>query len=325
MNYIENLPEVSICSIISEIENVTDLINFLKEFPRVISSAEQIVTYLYSDKLCTIKLLDIISFKNLIISSNNVIVNITGKSEDFIMIKDYKRLKQMNFYIGTFDDEHESLEYLDSFIMNIPKKDLHEKTFRLTFEVGKRNYAYIIDRGYFTIANINQIRGLDNQGYYSIISSIIFEIGTIFRKYFPKIIIYTAIYNKTKSRYYCGDKRIQKDLFDINVTNEFIQDSMIILVKSDTASEIYYPSEYIKRISEKFGLNTEFITNKSLLLLLITYGSKYNLVKSVYDTEKKKDRIEYIRIWDDKLFIKYFNKQLFIDLYKNEYHFVNYR
>ena len=314
--YLNSLSPLNILEIVTHISNVIDIINFTKAYPNLEKLIISIVTYLYSDKKINVDILNIYKFKNIIVSSNNIIIDIKDVLF-FLLLKDLEHLKQMNFNIGNFDNIFDTIKFIEAFFKNyLVGKKLYDKTFRFLFTINNsycNGYAYILDRGYFTFANSNQIRSITDKTYYTLTNDIIYEIEELFFNNLKDYIMYTCIYNKKGYKSYKDGKTIHKNLFDIKVTDHFIKDSLIFLIKGESSEDIYYPHEIIKEWNtiNNTNNNITFINQEIINLIIYLYIGKNNLII-------KKNKKIYIKIWDDLVFCKYFNKSLFINLLNND-------
>jgi len=328
---LEKLPSINILQIITEIRNVIDLMNFDKTYPKFEKLTLSIVTYLYSDKMLTVYIEDIFKFKYVIMSSYNILV-IIKTPLDFLLFNNFQNIKQMNFDIGDFKNIKDTLKYIDVFLRNLNGKSLYNKTFRLLFTINTSenilnkapcsNYAYIFDRGYFTFANSNQIRNITDKTYYTVSNEIIYEIEELIHNYLEEIpgktksidkMIYTCVYTDKGYKSYKSNDNTHLNLFDVRVTNSLIKNSIIVLIKGESPDEIYYPSEILKEWNNINNTNNKikYISQDIINLIINLYFEKNNLII----TKKKK---LYLRVWNDPIFCKYFNKSFFVRLLANE-------
>jgi len=219
----------------------------------------------------------------------------------------------MNFYIGVHNHVIETIKYLEYFIRYLPNKDLSDKTFRLLFDISDgnnvRNYAYIIDRKYFSIANINQIRYVSGHEYCPGYMEVFYELENFIVKYLPDCEAYTCRYNSKTSLNYKWEEEINTKLLNLNEADKLNNNSIIILIEMENRDDIYYSNDYVIQIMGKNKSDSKYINYINLLLALTLYASKCDII-----TNNGNDT--YIKVWDDKLFCKYYNKEFFNKIYE---------
>lgn len=317
MSYLDIFPDSLICMIVAQLDNIRDVLMIKRVSRRVEDIVYDSTFLLTSETLVKVKHVELINFKNLIMVSHNIQITIT-RPDDLKFINKMKNLEQINFNIGMFDSIKDTLNYLDFFLNNLPNKNLSgrlsTKTFRLLFTInnsGKsKSYAYIFDRGYFTLANSNQLRGIGANSFNIIYNDILDDINTIFKKYYPSEHLYICIYTPKMNKIFRDNNVIKINPFNINSTNKLINNSIFILHKIEGQDEIYHINDFVKELSKLSDSPIPYVNYKILAILLsINVGDK-DIV--IYQNEKI-----YYKVWDCSLFNKYFNKQTFIQTYDN--------
>ena len=326
MNHFDNLPDVIILSVLFSMDDARTIINLKRTFSQYKTLINQNVVYLYTDKTLKLHISNIVNFTNLLMISHNITIIIDDK-DHLLVMKNLLNLKQINFYIGIFDNEYDTVDYLESFLISLPNKELYDKTYRLLFDVKNKDetfhYGYIFDRGYFTIANINNMRSINCNNFYNAEINFLYKVEGLFIKYLPTHELYTCVYTKTDSRTFRKDKGIKIDLFDVKSTNKLIKNSIIILAKADTSKEIYHSNDMIKEICGPLSKSNGYTTSKTLSLIYLLHGESKDIIEFRNNTGKKVSRCKkteniYVKPWNDEVFIKYFNKELFESIYNNE-------
>ena len=310
MSYLDKLDDFILSIIITKLYDANSIINFKESYNRSLNLMSQFITYLSSDDMISnIKLMDILSFSNLIIVSHNITINIDNV-DDMKMFNIFRKLKHINIYIGVFKYIDDTIQYLDEFLKTM--HTLSDKTFRIFFNIDDehiKKHAYIIDRGYVSIANFKQLR-IDSD-------EVLDKISKVFLKYFPKYDTYTCIYTTDeigskiptyKSLFYKDDKKIDLDLLDVEKTKHIIDTSIIFLINVVSKTEIYYPTKYVNDISIIMGKRATYINYTVAKLLINLYAEKCNIID---------DKL-YIKVWNDKIFTKYYNKGKFLSVYNAE-------
>ena len=301
--------------------NIKYIFNLRTNLPKHKNRINDSIIVLTADNPTYADLRHLNNCNNLIIVSYDILARVS-KQEYFSVIKRMESLKQLNFHIGSFDNVTDSLDYLNSFLKYVPKSNFKDKTFRLIFEMKykdlNRNFAYIFDRGYFSVANLNQIRNYHSEDYEKMLLHFELVCEGLIKKYFNCRDLFYMLYEFDGFKYYKNNEISNFDLSNYDEVDEIVKDSFIILMKNETNREIYYSNDFLKNLTKGFKLkNVEvsYVTASVVGSLLLLYCTKHS---SIFKYTKKDDI--YIGIWDIPAFETSFgvNKQFFQKIYEND-------
>ena len=333
MEFVNSLVENGIFHlIVNEISDIKSIQNLKCVFPHLHNYINTHLLCLTSDNRVYVNLKSFKNCKKLIISSNNILFKI-NKPIEFKIFKSFTNIKHINFQLKLLNIETQSVDYFDSFLNNLPTDVLHDKTYRLCFDVDVDsnlntktdeyilNYAYIFDRKYFTIANLQSFRIFNNSDGKPSRLFLMEEIINKLLKRFPHLEHYYCQYNKGIVYNYKGNNPTNMNLYDFNVTDKFKDNSFIFLIKADAYNEKYHLNDFVELLVDNHKkLFPENIRTSQLKI--INRNIIYNIIK-IYAISKKiisyKNNLEYINLWDDQ-FIKNNlpqKKEWFVKLVKN--------
>ena len=240
--------------------------------------------------------------------SDNITFNIYNQYE-LLELNLLSKLKHINFYINkNLNDVYESLVYLKIMLRCISKIiNIMKLTYRLIFKLNDNDnddnneYAYILDRGFFTIVNFNQLRNYKSVGIYRI--DWLRKTEYIIKQELSDVSLHECMYSHKKTKNPSGI-----DLFDENVHQKLEgKDNLIFLIKIDDYDEIYLIDEFTRKFLESDLGNIENcifndlkgITREILGLVLLKYGKHHKLFTSTNGQL-------YFKVWNSDLFRKYF-------------------
>lgn len=298
---ITNIDDVYFKCILYSLNNIKDFINLKEVFPHKGIIINKSIIYLTSDVDIIVKLSDFRGCKNLIIASKNIIFQIDSLA-DLEILRRYQKIKHLNLKLPTLKNEYLTIEYLNKFLDCIPKKHFYSKTFRILFDIKLKtstlSYAYIFDRKYLSVVNINIFRSINEDTgepsrllFYKFIEDIIMKhlIGTD---------IYYCVYNKESTDNYRNNEPVSDNLYDPDVVDKLVGNPLIFLIRNDSHKEIFA----INKFTQSLVSNT---MSKGPDWKVITFEFLYNILE-LYARRKKllidKNGEKYINIWDDKLF-----------------------
>ena len=197
-SHLSKLPDKCFSRIIDYLGEICHIEKLKNTYPILNNRINKCLKAIISIEPIHLNFLDYIDATNLLYSSGNILFDIRSLS-DLLYLKKFKIIRNINFYISTkLNSEFDSIQYFESMLKYINIPTLKYKTYRLIFRIQIDNrsieYAYILDRGRFTIANINQFRGFSKTVHRVSRIEMLRLIYIILNKYFPNN-IYDCIYS----------------------------------------------------------------------------------------------------------------------------------
>lgn len=309
-DYFSNLSPNGFVKIIRHLD-ISSIESLKSAFPYLSRVINESIIELTSNREYTTDLRYYFTAVNLESCDDEITFNISGVYE-LINLSALKKLKHINICIDKpLNNEYDSLLYLENMIYNLfpsndSEEDTHEndvittmdKTYRLMFRTTKE-YAYILDRGFFCTVNCNQLRNYQ----FGALNRIDWLNGVklILRNKLKGIPIKDCIYSCKKNQ----NLRDVPDYFDAKIHDKFEEEILINLTKVDDKGEIYYIDDFVKEIlisnfnDPAIFEGLEGITKEILSIVLFQYGKNKNLYIS-------SDKELFFKMWKDEIFIKSF-------------------
>lgn len=238
---------------------------------------------------------------NLECINDNIIFNIYHPYE-LLSLNELPKLNIINFYIKyKLNNEYETLEYLRNMLRVLSNKNFMCCTYRLIFKTT-REYAYILDKGFFTIANFNQMRNYQILGVYRI--NWLRKVQQIIIDELPEVKIHECLYSRKKIKNLASNI----ELFDKHIHKKLPKGkNLVFLIKIDDYDEIYLIDEFTRRLlkSDIEDIDNEIfddlkgVTREILEIIILKYGRQRKLFISKYDDL-------YFKVWHDELFKNHF-------------------
>jgi len=266
MDILSGFPDDILGYIVSNITDVESIENLRIAYPYMSDLISSCIIGLESKEL---KFVDFKYYYNMInlVYTKNIIFTIMN-SYELLNLAKFLNLCNISIMIDhPLIDEYESLHYLEYFIKNLfdgrPSPRVWDKTFRLVFTIKEKQdfkYAYILDRGLFSILNFNQITS---------INSLCIDVHSKVWLYATKLSLVKLLKLKEiKECYYSNNLEFDcKVLLDqVNNPNSNI---LVMTLKLDNFKELYIPNEYVKMLIKNVIPNFD-ITAPNLVIDKLT-------------------------------------------------------
>lgn len=302
-SYLSRLPNKCLQIVLNNIRYIEDIEILKNTYPNLNDRINKCLRLLLSKGPLHVNFMDYSKCLNLVYVSNNILFDIRTP-EDLYHLKNFKYIHNINFYIeAVLNNEFDTIEYLAAFFKYLHLSTLSKETYKLIFSIQNNtptkymNYAYIFDKGSFTMANFNQFKWVTKNNKFISKVDLQDSIMTIIKKNFPNINIYHHLYSNNQETTLLNDK-----YFDI--TNNMKDNSLVLYTKISDNTEIYHTPDFVDKIIkngyfsnfENNMINTpKYITIPLLKLILINYASSNNIL--TLDGQDK----PCIKIWNDDL------------------------
>ena len=304
----EGLPSKAFKNVIQHIQHISNIENLKNAYPYMndrINSSIRVL--LNNSELFSVNFMDYSTANKLIYASNNILFNIRTPL-DFERLVSFHNITNINFYIKErLMIEVDSITYLEHFLSSVPSYDFIDRTYRIIFRVDPKGleYAFMFSKGYFSVINSNQIRGIIEIGVKSkfLKQEWWCTVRDILKNNIPNLNLYQVFYSSSKTVVHDNSgKKVKLDLFNVETRNKLdLGRSLIFLQKIDDSKEIYEMSDFMKHIlyKGKFkdldsnifeGIN--HMTKKMMGAVLYKYGADNGLIATSND-------IAYFKLWKD--------------------------